>query len=124
RPEHDWGQPPPVRPAVEHLLPTGPPGAGPDGPKIHRHPAATESQPRRPGPGQLRGHVPWGCPMTTRERRLSVVMIAISAVAGLGFSAYQFVLSPLKTKKDQATALQSDIEDKQVRIAKIQKRRA
>lgn len=62
--------------------------------------------------------------MTTRERKLSIILVSFLVVAGVGFGAYQFVLSPLTAAKDRAKKLAEEIEDREARIAKIQKRRA
>jgi hypothetical protein len=60
--------------------------------------------------------------MTTRERRMSVILIGFILVVGVGFFGYQFIVSPLKAKKDQLAALQDDVDQREARIARITKR--
>jgi hypothetical protein len=62
--------------------------------------------------------------VTTRERKLSIILVAFLVVVGVGFGAYQFILSPLKAARERAEKLRDEIDDREVRIAKIQKRRA
>jgi hypothetical protein len=61
--------------------------------------------------------------VTTRERRLSIVLVAFILVGGVAFGAYQFVVSPLRTAKERVETLNGEILDRQARIAKVQKRR-
>jgi hypothetical protein len=61
--------------------------------------------------------------MTTRERRMSIVLVGFIIVIGVGFFGYQFVLSPLSAKGVQIDSLNTDIANRLDRISRIQKRR-
>jgi hypothetical protein len=63
-----------------------------------------------------------GCAMTTRERRMSVILIGFILVVGTGFFGYQFVYSPLQTKKTLIGKLDDDIAQLEARKARIEKR--
>jgi hypothetical protein len=60
--------------------------------------------------------------MTTRERRMSFVILGILGVAGIAFGAYSFILSPLDKAKADIAKMDDEVTQRQVRIAKIQKR--
>ncbi len=62
--------------------------------------------------------------MTSRERRLSIVLIGFIIVMGLGFFGYQFILSPLSAKAQQIDNLTNDVAARLDRVTRIQKRRA
>jgi hypothetical protein len=61
--------------------------------------------------------------VTTRERRLSVFLLAFIVLAGFGFFGYQFVVSPLQAKKAQIAQVQDEIDQRDARIARIRKRK-
>ena len=61
--------------------------------------------------------------MTTRERRMSIMLISFILVAGVGFFGYQFVLAPLSAKTQQIETLRTDVANRMNRIHKIQERR-
>jgi hypothetical protein len=61
--------------------------------------------------------------MTTRERHMSIVLVGFIIVMGMGFFAYQFVLSPLSAKATQIENLNNDVATRLDRISRIQKRR-
>jgi Tfp pilus assembly protein PilO len=58
--------------------------------------------------------------VTTRERHLAVVLIAVLGVFGLGFLSYQFVLSPLLDKNRQIAARKADIAQLEADILSVQ----
>jgi hypothetical protein len=62
--------------------------------------------------------------VNTRERTLSVILLAFIVVAGSGFVGYQFLLAPLRNKEKQIAALQDEIDTKNDRMALIQKRKS
>ena len=60
--------------------------------------------------------------MTTRERRLSVMLIGFILVVGVGFFGYQFVIAPLNAKKERIRSLDDEIELREARVARITRR--
>jgi hypothetical protein len=65
--------------------------------------------------------------MTTRERNLAVVLVTVLGVFGLGFVAYQFVLSPwldkgrqIQNRKNEIAQLETDILTIQVEKKKFE----
>jgi Tfp pilus assembly protein PilO len=58
--------------------------------------------------------------MTTRERSLAIVLVAVLGVFGLGFVGYQFVLSPLLDKNRQINARKAEIAQLETDIMSIQ----
>lgn len=62
--------------------------------------------------------------MTTRERRLSYALLALVLVGGITFVGYQMIWAPLKDRKADIARVTGEIEDRQLRIARIEKRRA
>lgn len=58
--------------------------------------------------------------MTTRERHLAVVLVAVLGVFGLGFVSYQFVLSPLLDKNKQIQLRKSEIAQLEADILSVQ----
>jgi hypothetical protein len=62
--------------------------------------------------------------MTTRERRMSVILIGFILVVGVGFFGYQFVVSPLNAKSSQIENLKGEVANRLDRINRIESRRA
>jgi hypothetical protein len=62
--------------------------------------------------------------MTTRERRMSIVILAVLGTAGIAFGAYSFILAPLDKAKADYARLDGEVTDRLVRIAKIKNRQA
>src|SRR5262245_54867672 len=58
--------------------------------------------------------------MTTRERHLTIGLLGILGVFGLGFVAYQFVIGPLLEKNKQIAQRQREVEDIEGQILEIQ----
>ncbi|HEX4592581.1 MAG TPA: hypothetical protein VH120_21840 [Gemmataceae bacterium] len=62
--------------------------------------------------------------MTTRERRMSILLIGFILVGGVGFFGYQFVIAPLGAKDKQIDNLRGEIANKIDAIARVNARRA
>jgi len=58
--------------------------------------------------------------MTNRERSLAVLLAGFLALIGVGFVAYQFVISPLTAKNKQIAGLKADIDQRDTDLLKIQ----
>jgi hypothetical protein len=58
--------------------------------------------------------------MTTRERHLAVILVAILGVGGIGFVGYSFVLSPWLEKNKQIKQREGEIANLELDILKIQ----
>jgi hypothetical protein len=59
--------------------------------------------------------------MTPRERTLAVILIAGIAAAVVGFVGYQFVWTPLQDANAEATKLQGEFNDLDLKVTKAQK---
>jgi hypothetical protein len=57
--------------------------------------------------------------VTTRERNLAVALVGVLGTAGLGFVAYQFVLSPLTEKAKLIKTKQGEIDEVQEQVDRI-----
>jgi hypothetical protein len=59
--------------------------------------------------------------MSTRENTLALVLLALIFLGGGGFVAYLLVLEPLAEKETASKALEKDIGDLEVKVAKLHK---